>query len=81
MSYVKGHKSQREDVRGRMVDIITYLTLLWGMIDENEDKGFDENEHRFDFHKNEEQLEVESKVLHKSDWVGEPERIFENKEE
>ena len=25
-SYVKGHKSQREDVRGRIVDIIVYLT-------------------------------------------------------
>ena len=35
-SYVKGHKSQREDVRGRITDAIVYLTLLWGMIDENE---------------------------------------------
>ena len=35
-SYVKGHKSQREDVRGRITDAIVYLTLLLGMIDENE---------------------------------------------
>jgi len=35
-SYVKGHKSQREDVRGRITDAIVYLTLLWGMIDEDE---------------------------------------------
>ena len=36
MSYVKGHKSQREDVRGRITDAIVYLTLLWGMIDQEE---------------------------------------------
>ena len=35
-SYVKGHHSQREDVRGRITDAIVYLTLLWGMIDQNE---------------------------------------------
>lgn len=35
-SYVKGHKSQREDVRGRIVDIIVYLTLLWGMADQDD---------------------------------------------
>ena len=35
VSYVDGHKSQREDVRGRITDIIVYLMLLWGMIDEN----------------------------------------------
>ena len=34
-AYVKGHKSQREDVRGRITDVIVYLCLLWGMI-ENE---------------------------------------------
>ena len=32
-SYVKGHKSQREDVRGRLTDAIVYLCLLWGMIE------------------------------------------------
>ena len=30
-AYVKGHKSQREDVRGRITDAIVYLMLLWGM--------------------------------------------------
>lgn len=33
-SYVKGHKSQREDVRGRIKDALVYLMLLWGMIEE-----------------------------------------------
>lgn len=33
-SFVKGHVSQREDVRGRITDSIVYLTLLWGMLDE-----------------------------------------------
>ena len=37
-SFVKGHKSQREDVRGRLTDAIVYLCLLWGMIDETESK-------------------------------------------
>ena len=32
-SFVKGHKSQREDVRGRLTDAIVYLCLLWGMIE------------------------------------------------
>ena len=35
-SYVKGHKSQREDVRGRITDSIVYLCLLWGMIEAND---------------------------------------------
>ena len=34
-AFVKGHKSQREDVRGRITDCIVYLMLLWGMIDED----------------------------------------------
>ncbi len=34
-SFVNGHKSQREDVRGRITDAIVYLCLLWGMIDDN----------------------------------------------
>jgi len=33
-SYVDGHESQREDVRGRIKDVIVYLTLLWAMIDD-----------------------------------------------
>lgn len=35
-AYIKGHKSQREDVRGRITDIIVYLCLLWGMVEEDE---------------------------------------------
>lgn len=34
VAYVNGHKSQREDVRGRIKDIIVYMCLLRGMIDE-----------------------------------------------
>ena len=32
-SYLEGHKSQREDVSGRIKDAIVYLFLLWAMID------------------------------------------------
>ncbi|PZM88457.1 MAG: hypothetical protein DIU79_16840, partial [Actinobacteria bacterium] len=35
-SYVQGHRSQRESVKGRINDAIVYLTLLRGMIDERE---------------------------------------------
>ena len=35
-SFVKGYKSQREDVRGRITDVIVYLCLLWGMVNETE---------------------------------------------
>ena len=37
-AYVKGHKSQREDVTGRITDCMVYLMLLWGMIEE--EKGY-----------------------------------------
>jgi hypothetical protein len=37
-SFVKGHKSQREDVRGRLTDAIVYLCLLWGMVNEEEER-------------------------------------------
>ena len=30
-AYADGHKSQREDVTGRITDVIVYLCLLWGM--------------------------------------------------
>ena len=33
-AWVKGHKSQREDVTGRIKDAIVYLCLLWGMANE-----------------------------------------------
>ena len=36
-AYIKGHKSQREDVRGRIKDAIVYLLMLRGMVDEDED--------------------------------------------
>jgi hypothetical protein len=35
-SYIHGHKSQREDVRGRIKDARVYLALLRGMIEEDE---------------------------------------------
>lgn len=35
-SYIQGHQSQREDVRGRINDVIVYLCLLRGMIEEND---------------------------------------------
>ena len=34
-SFLKGHTSQREDVRGRINDFIVYLFLLRGMVDED----------------------------------------------
>lgn len=36
VSYMKGHKSQRESVHGRIKDSIVYLTLLDAMIAEEE---------------------------------------------
>ena len=38
ISYLKGHKSQREPVQGRIKDCIVYLMLLWAMVDENENQ-------------------------------------------
>ena len=38
LSHINGHKSQREDVRGRITDVIVYLCLLWGMIDDFDNK-------------------------------------------
>ena len=37
MAYINGHVSQREDIRGRIKDIMVYMTLLWAMIEDNED--------------------------------------------
>lgn len=39
VTYLNGNKSQREDVRGRINDLIVYLFLLRGMIDEDENLG------------------------------------------
>lgn len=36
VAYVNGHKSQREDVRGRIKDMIVYLGLLYGMVESEE---------------------------------------------
>ena len=33
MAYINGHKSQREDVEGRITDTIVYLLLLRGMVE------------------------------------------------
>lgn len=41
-SYVKGHKSQRESVKGRIVDAIVYLNLLYGMVLRSEKWVIDE---------------------------------------
>ena len=38
-AYIKGHKSQREDVTGRITDCIVYLCLLYGMSQEKEPKS------------------------------------------
>ena len=32
VAYVNGHKSQREDITGRIKDSIVYLTLYWAMV-------------------------------------------------
>ena len=32
-AYLKGHRSQRENVDGRLTDAIVYLCILWGMIE------------------------------------------------
>ena len=32
-SHIKGHRSQREEVQGRLTDAIVYLCILWGMIE------------------------------------------------
>lgn len=32
-SWIRGHKSQREDVRGRINDLIVYLLILRGMVE------------------------------------------------
>ena len=37
-SWINGHKSQREDVTGRIIDCIVYLCLLYGMSQEPEPK-------------------------------------------
>lgn len=36
VSYMNGHKSQRENVRGRINDAIVYLVLLRAMVEDND---------------------------------------------
>lgn len=38
LAWINGHRSQREDVRGRINDLIVYLILLRAMIDREEEK-------------------------------------------
>ena len=38
-AYADGHESQREDVRGRLTDIIVYCILFWGMVEDNNKQG------------------------------------------
>ena len=60
-SYIKGHKSQREDVRGRIVDVIVYLTLLWGMADQDDIED--------------ERIKITQDQLDKAEWTPEPSRF------
>lgn len=39
-SFIAGHRSQREDVRGRIKDARMYLALLWGMVEDDEREGY-----------------------------------------
>jgi len=36
VAYINGHKSQREDVRGRLKDIIVYSLLMWAWVEDSE---------------------------------------------
>jgi hypothetical protein len=36
LSYVNGYESQRENIRGRITDVMVYCMLLWAMIEDNE---------------------------------------------
>ena len=48
MAHIDGHKSQRESVTGRITDALVYLTLLWGMLDDNkEEPNIDIDVHSF----------------------------------
>ena len=38
MAYINGHTSQRENIRGRITDIMVYCMLLWAMVEEGENK-------------------------------------------
>lgn len=36
LAYIKGHRSQRESVKGRILDEILYMCLLYAMVEEDE---------------------------------------------
>ena len=36
LAYINGHTSQRENVRGRITDIMVYCMLLWAMVEDAE---------------------------------------------
>jgi hypothetical protein len=38
VAHIRGHRSQREDIRGRIKDARMYLALLWGMVEEDESR-------------------------------------------
>lgn len=40
-AWLKGHRSQREHVTGRIKDLIVYLFILWAMIEEDEEKSLE----------------------------------------
>ena len=35
ISHIDGHKSQRENVTGRLTDVIVYCCLLWASVEDN----------------------------------------------
>ena len=39
-AYADGHCSQREDVRGRLTDVIVYCCLLWAMVEDAKRTGW-----------------------------------------
>ena len=40
-AYIDGHKSQREDVGGRIIDAIVYLFLLYGFVIDKKEQNDD----------------------------------------
>jgi hypothetical protein len=47
-SHINGHRSQREDVTGRLTDAIVYLCILWGMVESHEYKYPGKSEFYYD---------------------------------
>ena len=37
LSHITGFTSQREDIRGRITDVMVYCMLFWAMVEEKED--------------------------------------------